>query len=242
MQNAMILRYLAPVFALAAGIFGCEDTHDAGPTGGEIHTLVYTPSSYPTGPYGTTKGSIIAQYQFVGFQNASLHNTATQTIVLADFYNPHADDASYAPMNPGQDDRLFPVGSYYGSGAPKPRALSISVSSAWCSACKKESKTVLPAKHALYKPRGGEFLTQLNDGPTPGHGAVQADLEGWATKFDIDYPVTIDPGRQLDAIFVAQVYPTNIIINTRTMEIVEVIGGVPGAAYWTKFEATLAGH
>jgi len=240
MQNEMILRVLALV--LATGVFGCDDSYDGASTRGGHHALVYAPTTYPTGPYGTTKGSIIAQFQFVGFQNASLQNGATQTIVLADFYNPHVDDPSYAPATPGEDDRLFPVGSYYGSGAPKPKALSISVSASWCSACKKESKTVLPAKHLLYKPRGGEFLTQLNDGPSPGHAAVQQDLLNWANSFDVDYPVMMDPGRQLDALFVAQVYPANIIIDTRTMAIVEVVGGIPGTSYWTKFESTLDGR
>jgi hypothetical protein len=242
MQNDMILRCLAPALALAAVVVGCgDDAYDDASQRGEGRQLVNAPPIYPTGPYGTTKGSIIPQYQFVGFQNPRLQSNATQTILLADFYNPHADDPSYAPASPSEDDRLFPVGSYYGSGAPKPRALSISVSSAWCGACKKESKTMLPTKHALYKPLGGEFLTQLNDGPTPGHGASQQDLLSWATNFDIDYPVTIDPGRQLNALFVAQVYPANIIVDTRTMAIVEVVGGIPSAAYWTKFEETLRG-
>jgi len=69
-----------------------------------------------------------------------------QNIELADFYNPHADDSSYVPSDPTQDDRRFPIGSLYGSNTPKPKALSISISSLWCGACKSEAKTVLPAK------------------------------------------------------------------------------------------------
>lgn len=242
MQNDMISRCLAPALALAAVVVGCRDNaYDGDSQRGERRQLVYAPPIYPTGPYGTTKGCILPQYQFVGFQNARRQSNATQTILLADFYNPHADDPDYAPAGSDEDDRLFPLGSYYGSGAPKPKALSISVSSSWCGACKHESKTVLPTKHALYKPQGGEFLTQLNDGPTPGHAATSHDLLSWATTFDVDYPVTIDPGRQLDALFVAQVYPANILIDTRTMAIVEVVGGVPNAAYWIKFEETLRG-
>jgi hypothetical protein len=33
-----------------------------------------------------------------------------------------------------------------------------------------------------------------------------------------------------------------MIVNTRTMEIVTVISGVPDDAFWTKFEKTLAGE
>jgi hypothetical protein len=196
---------------------------------------------YPAGPYGTTKGSVVSHYQLSGFQNAQIEHSAIQPIQLADFYNPHADDPTYAPADPAQDDRLFPVGSTYGGGTPKPRALSISISSLWCGACRNEAKTVLPAKHLEYKPLGGELLVQLDDGATHGHSAAQQDLQTWTAMFHVDYPATIDPGRQLDALFVANVYPANIIINTRTMKIVEVVPGVPEDAYWTKFEATIAG-
>jgi hypothetical protein len=237
MKKAAILQCSALLLtALAAG---CSD---GDPLVGESLQPVSATVAYPPGPYGTTKGTIVARYQLTGFQNAQVNHSAMQPISLADFYNPHADDPAYAPANPGQDDRLFPAGSAFGSGAPKPRALSINVSSLWCGACKSEAKSVLPAKHLKYKPLGGEFLVQLNDGAGQGRSAVQQDLVTWTTQFHIDYPATIDPGRQLNALFVANVYPANIIINTRSMKIVEVVGGVPDDAYWTKFEATLAGH
>lgn len=243
MRNDVILWCLAPALALAASLVACNDDRCEGlSTTGELNQPVNgPPAPYPAGPYGTTKGAIVAQFQFVGYKNAHLSHLATQTIQLADFYNPHVDDPSYAPVAPEQDDRLFPVASMYGSGSPKPKALAISVSSGWCGACKKEAKTVLPAKHALYKPLGGEFLVQLNDGVTPGHTAVQQDLVDWTTKFNVDFPATIDPDRQLDALFVAHAYPTNIILDTRTMKIVEVIAGVPGDEFWAKFEDTLNG-
>ena len=98
MQNDMILRCLAPALALAVVVVGCgdDDAYDDASHRGEGRQLVYAPPIYPTGPYGTTRGSIIAQYQFVGFQNPRLQSNATQSILLADFYNPHADDRSYA--------------------------------------------------------------------------------------------------------------------------------------------------
>lgn len=195
--------------------------------------------AYPPGPYGTSKGSIVAKYQFRGYQNPQAHSGSTQLIQLADFYNPHADDPDYAPADPSQDDRLFPAGSFYGDRAPKPKALSISVSSAWCGACKKEAEMVIPVKRALYRPLGGEFFVQLNDGPSPGQTADPQDLLSWTTQFQVNFPATIDPGRQLDALFVLNAYPTNIILDTRTMKIVEVVAGVPNDAYWNLFVETI---
>ena len=75
----------------------------------------------------------------------------------------------------------------------------------------------------------------------PIRAAGSLDLTTWTTQFHVNYPATIDPGRQLDALFVANVYPANIIIDTRTMKIVDAVAGVPQDAYWITFEATLAG-
>ena len=222
----------------AALVAGCSD---GDPLPGESQQQVSAIAAYPPGPHGTTKSDTVANYKLEGFTNAQVERGATQPIQLSDFYNPHADDPTYAPAAPSQDDRLFPPGSTYGGGTPRPKALSISVASLWCGPCKNEAKTVLPAKHLKYKPLGGEFIVQLDEGLTQGHSAVQQDLVTWTTAFHVNYPATIDPGRQLDALFVANVYPANIIINTRNMKIVEVVAGVPNDAYWTKFEATLAG-
>lgn len=236
MKKTMALSCFALMFMVAAA--GCGDGDP--PVDESLQQVIATPA-YPPGPYGTTRGRTVARYQLSGFQNAQIDHRATQPIQLADFYNPHADDPTYAPATKAQDDRLFPAGSTYGGGSPKPRALSISISSLWCGACRNEAKMVLPAKHLKYKPLGGEFLVQLDDGAFQGRSAVQQDLLTWTTKFHVNYPATIDPDRQLDALFVANVYPANIIINTRNMKIVEVVPGVPEDAYWTVFEATLAG-
>ncbi len=238
MQNHVILGCFA--LLLASSVLGCtDDRRDGSSPTGEVLQPASAPMDYPPGPYGTTKGSIVARYHFKGYQNAQVESDSTQAIQLADFYNPHADDPGYAPADPNQDDRLFPIGSLYGSNAPKPRALSIAVSSAWCGACKKEAKTVIPLKRVLYKPLGGEFFVQLNDGPSPGQTAVQQDLLDWTAQFQVNFPATIDPQRQLDALFVTNAYPTNIIVDTRTMKIVEVVAGVPNDAYWSLFVETL---
>jgi hypothetical protein len=192
--------------------------------------------AYPAGPYGIGKGSIIANYQFVGFINFQAENGSMQAISLADLYNPHADDESYTPTDPSQDDRLFPAGSLYGEGAKKPKAVVIDVASVWCGPCNQEAKSVLPGLHAKYKPCGGEFLLQLADGPNPGTAATPKNLYTWTTKYNVDYPATIDPTYKLGALFDANAFPANMIIDTRTMTIVEVIAGVPDAGFWAKYE------
>lgn len=184
---------------------------------------------YPAGPYGISKGSIIANYEFVGFVDSMADNSVTQLIQMADFYNPTGDG-------------VYPEGSLYGAGTPKPKALLIDVASSWCPPCQEEADKVLPVKYDEYNPQGGEFLLQLADGPTPGKAATTKNLLSWTSKYDVNYPATYDPQYKLSALFDADAFPANMIVNTRTMEIVTVISGVPDDAFWTKFEKTLAGE
>ena len=77
-----------------------------------------------------------------------------------------------------------------------------------------EAKTELPPRYAKYKPCGGEFLLQLADGPTVGTPATETNLRNWTKKYAVDFPATIDPSYKLGALFQADAYPANIIIDT----------------------------
>lgn len=200
-----------------------------------------TELAYPAGPWGFKKGSVIKNYKFVGFSNPSEVKNATQAIELAQFYNPHADDATYMPASPEVDDRLFPPGSPYGAGNPKPKALAIDAAAVWCGPCNQEAKVDIPPLHAKYKPLGGEFFLVLTDGPTQGVAATQKHLVSWTTKYKVDFPATISPALEIAEVFSDNAFPTNLIVNTRNMVIVQVMAGVPPASYWTTFEKTING-
>lgn len=186
--------------------------------------------AYPEGPFGIGKGSIIANYKFVGYVNSMVDNTKLAEIEMAEFYNPTGDG-------------VFEEGSVFPVGTPKPKALLIPVASVWCGPCNYEAANVLPGLYKDYKPMGGEFLAQLADGPTPGQAATQKSLYNWANKYDVDYPITIDPTYKLGALFEADAFPANMIIDPRTMKIVEVISGVAeeGGPFWKTYEKVIAG-
>jgi thiol-disulfide isomerase/thioredoxin len=242
MRNVGLPHYVAFGLIALLGVTGCSSA-DGGDGGGDQEEEALPKPSFPegtgqpanneiayaAGPYGISKGSVIANYQFVGFVNASADNTTTQLIQMADFYNPTGNE-------------VYPEGSPYGAGKPKPKALLIDVASSWCGPCQHEADVVLPAKYAEYAPMGGEFLLQLADGPTPGKAATTKNLISWTTKYDVNYPAAYDPAYKLSALFDADAFPANMIIKTQTMEIMAVISGVPDDAFWAKFEKVMAGE
>jgi hypothetical protein len=185
--------------------------------------------AYP-GPYGVGIGSVIPNFQFMGFSRASTQKATLEVVQLADFYNPTTHG-------------VFPLGSAYGpAGTELPRALLIDRSAVWCSPCNDEAKNTLPPKRLQYAPLGGEFLVALDDGPAQGTPATQTDLNRWVTKYNIDYPAVLNPNQVLSAIVGTDAYPGQIIVRTRDMKIVTWIAGGPDSAFWYLFEETLAGR
>ncbi len=180
--------------------------------------------SYPLGPYGVTRGQVIQNYAFSGFPAPDRENASLVPIPLGDFFNPTGDG-------------VFPEGSPHGVGSPKPRALGIVVGAVWCAPCQQEARTVLPEKHAVLKPIGGELFFVLADTDKPGVPASKDDLVRWTKTFDNDYPSVLDPAYALGAVIKSDSFPANILIDTRDMSIVDVVSGVPPESYWDAFEA-----
>jgi hypothetical protein len=180
--------------------------------------------AYPSGPYGIEKGSVIENFKFIGFPDPSKDKAALREIQMADFYNPTGEE-------------VWPADSIY-AGKKKPVALLVVVSAVWCGPCQYENEEILPDEYAKYNPLGAEFLLQLADGPTVGEPAETKHLVSWTTKYDTAWPAVLDPGAKLSALFEADAYPANLLIDTTTMEIVDVVAGVPeqGSAFYAALD------
>ncbi|AUX25890.1 uncharacterized protein SOCEGT47_064430 [Sorangium cellulosum] len=231
MRMDAVLGWMGPGIVAALSLVGCagEDPIPAPGFPEGTGQPAANAARYPAGPYGVGLGRVIANYQFVGYANAAEYNETMQAIQLADFYNPTGTD-------------VFPEGSPYGAGEPKPKALLIDVSSVWCLPCKLEAESVLPRLYRKYQPIGGEFLVQLADGRTPGEPAVARDLYKWTTQYEVRYPSAIDPTYKLGALFQADAFPANMIVRTRDMTIMEIVAGVPeeNSSFWRTFEKILS--
>ncbi|WP_437632106.1 TlpA family protein disulfide reductase [Sorangium sp. So ce854] len=234
MRMDAVLGGMALGVVAAAGLVGCAGEEDpipapAFPEG--TGQPAANAARYPAGPYGINPGRVIANYQFIGYANADENNDTMQPIQLADFYNPTGTE-------------VFPEGSQYGAGEPKPKVLLIDVSSVWCGPCKIEAESVLPRLYDKYQPLGGEFLMQLADGRNPGEPAVPLDLRRWTTQYEVKYPSAIDPSYKLGALFQADAFPANMIVRTEDMTIIEVVSGVPAedSNFWRTFERVMNGQ
>jgi hypothetical protein len=209
---------------------GCEEESVEAPEfegeGQEVAEI----AAYPEGPFGITpkftcnsqsctpndtgKGSIIENFKFYGFPKGSQDNSSAFPIQLADFYNPTGDG-------------VFPEGSLYGAGRAKPKRLVVVVASVWCPPCNAEARDTLPGLHEDVSGNGVEFLTRLADSATPGDPATFSNLINWTNKYTVDWPATLDPTYKLNALFEAQAYPANMVIDTTTMEILHSMAGAP---------------
>jgi hypothetical protein len=181
---------------------------------------------YPAGPYGVQAGEIIPNFEFLGFADPSTSTEEARAIELADFWNPTGED-------------VFPEDSIYGAGNPKPTVIVLVVSAVWCGPCQVESATILPAENAKYGPKGALFFLQLADGPSQGSPAELSHLISWTSKYETRFPAVIDPKYQLGSLFPSSAFPANLLVDTETMEIVEVISGIPKEG--TSFFQTLEG-
>jgi hypothetical protein len=185
-----------------------------------------TVTSYPAGPYGVSVGSVVPDFEFLGYANALADASTRAPIHLSDFYNPHATDKTYLPASPDQDDRLFPATSGYAlAGKAKPTVLLVDIASVWCVPCNNDAKSVLPGLHAKYSPCGGEFFLDLHDSNTPGTTATFSNLTNWTKTYKVNFPAVIDPAYKFDALMQVDAFPNNIVIDTTTMKIVEVFAG-----------------
>lgn len=225
-RRAPAWAWCAFAAALLAGGAGCADTGEGdGLEPPPEVSVPYVPADceYPGEPYGIEKGDVIGNIDFeTGLVNAlAAPNAPATEISLCDFYNPTRDE-------------VYPAGSAFPVGEPKPRVLVVAMAARWCQPCRIEAKETLPEKHAELAPKGAEFLLVLADGAEAGVRATEKDLRVWTGAFDTAYPAVIDAGSDLAQHFSAEQYPSNMIIDTATMEIVQRVNGAPAkdSGFW----------
>jgi len=200
---------------------GSAGASAAATAGGGAGATPANPSSnwvpYPAGPYGTTRGATIANLAFSGWKHPNLAGydpAKFETVRLSDFYDP--------------------------DGVTGIKILAINASAVWCSVCRAEYESMhTDDVYGTLHPKGLEILGTLFE-DNAFFPAQPKDLKTWGeySKHAVTFPLGLDPGFKLGAYFNSDATPLNMLVDVRTMTIVQITMGI-SATYWTQVQALL---
>jgi hypothetical protein len=182
------------------------------------HELLVAPEGcsaldYPDGPYGTETGSVVANVCFSGWARPAdvpHDEQSLHTVSFSHFYDPTGD---------------------------RYELLLVNSAALWCAACEVEHQT-LPDHYEELAPKGLAVLGALFQ-DRQGDPATLPDLKLWVETFRTPFPMVLDPDYQLGAYAPAASAPLNLVIDARTMRIVEIFVGDQGNALWGYVEEEL---
>lgn len=229
------------VVAVSAVLVGCGSEGGEGPTPRPFDRELDTSVSggpeappgavaYPEAPYGYSIGSIIPNLRFFGWRNpqASQYDPARlETLSLADYYDPD------------------------GSGGA--RLLHVNLGAVWCAYCRAEHAggryQTQTGAILVYRPieteiaerqaRGFRYLGVLVQDDRGGP-AGEAELVAWAEEYRMTVPFVLDGNDTLGMVRVSQgSFPTNFLIDPRTMRIEAIIDGADPEGLWRAIDRYL---
>lgn len=232
-QRSMAARtgiWMAAVSALALGAAGCAETGEGDgfepPPEGPV-PYVPTGDRYAPGPFGIDRGEVIGNAAFeTSFVDSEADPKQPAVEVrLSDFYNPTGDE-------------VYPEGTPFEAGTPKPKLLLVAMAARWCLPCRKEAEETLPEKYAELAPKGAEFMLVLAEGAEQGVLATEDDLRIWTKYYPAAYVASTDEDSELGQYFNKEQFPANMVIDTSTMVILQKVIGAPekDSAFWKSVE------
>lgn len=181
---------------------------------------VYDFADYPAGPYGTKKGSVIDNYEFLGWRAPKAVGydiDSLETIRFSDFYNP-------------------------GGSRSDVKLLVVNASAVWCTVCRAEYRHIRDdGIYASFRARGVEIVGTLFEDARSGP-ATPIDLKNWGEleAHQVEFPLVLDPSNKLGVFFSSDATPLNMLIDARTMVILDVSMGY-STDYWSsKIDGVLA--
>ncbi|MHB1845687.1 MAG: TlpA family protein disulfide reductase [Deltaproteobacteria bacterium] len=205
----------------SAGSTGGGTTGGAGSTGGDAGTTATyaCPSggpSYPAAPYETNRGGTFPDF----FLGGGYWNPST---------TPTPDIPNFQPTSLMAFHQLYCSGFKY--------AL-VDISAVWCPHCNTEAQELPTQWVPKWLPKGGIVYSVLEEGATPNVPATMADLQSWISQYQTNYPMALDPQENLVTGLSLQAWPANIILDLKTMKVVDAVFGATDQ-FFTEFDQTL---
>ncbi len=149
---------------------------------------------------GTRRGDRIPNFAFSGYVDGD-RASGLRTISLADYYDPQR---------------------------ARHRILHLEVAAVWCPICSSYAHATTKAKEPLGR-EGVAYLEIIVAGKSGSSGPSLREVEEWMDRHRSNFTTAIDVrAKRLAGIGVGlQTMPWDIVIDTRTMEILESSGGAP---------------
>lgn len=181
----------------------------------------YALIEYPAGPYGRTVGAVIENLEFLGWRDplgAGYDPANFEIVRLSDFYDPSGDELKYIVLN---------------------------ASAVWCTVCRAEYRHFKERDiYATYRAQGVELVGALFEDAASAP-AKPEDLAEWSSlpSHAVEFPMVLDPGFKLGSYFTSDATPLNLLIDARTMRIVDATMGYDPSeesTYWQLVDSLLA--
>ncbi len=170
--------------------------------------------SYPGGPFGTDPGATVVNTCFRGWANPGDGDHTDAALVDVGF------------------------GAFYDPTHKKYELLLVNTAALWCAACKAEHQT-LGERYTELAPHGLALLGALFQ-DNAFEPADTQDLAQWVATFDVKFPMVLDPDYQLGAYASADASPLNLLLDARTMRIMERWVGDQSSVMWPLIRDELA--
>ncbi len=175
----------------------------------------YRREDYPPGPYGTAVGAVIENFAFMGWRDpvaVGYDLNQVKPVRLSEFYDP--------------------------TGATK--LLWINASAVWCTVCRREMEDI--KTNGIRASLGAKGLVMIETlfEDNDSNPARLSDLKAWgsAPSQAIDFALLLDPGFKLGAFFTADATPLNLLVDARTMRVIDATMGY-SPDYWPQVETLL---
>jgi hypothetical protein len=168
---------------------------------------------YPEGPYGAEPGDIASDLCFQGWHRPDAVEHDVDTLSSLSF------------------------GRYFDPTGDRYELLLVNSAALWCAACQSEHED-LPDRHEEYAPRGLVILSALFQ-DQKGEPATVDDLTLWVETYATPFPMALDPDYQLGIYAPAGSAPLNLLLDARTLVILEKFTGDQSTVLWPFVEAEL---
>lgn len=124
--------------------------------------------------------------------------------------------------------KTISLADYFDPQQKRNKVLHIEVSAVWCGICSSVTSETVKIKEELAK-EGVVYLEIMTAGNRVGAGPSLGEVDDWVTRHESNLTTAIDvSARRVGSIGVdSNVRPWDIIVDTRTMEILESSGGSP---------------